>query len=42
VFLPTASIYEYYSIIFDVARKTENRVVVRHLLPYTQDVWNFV
>ena len=42
VFLPTASIYEYYSIIFDVARKTENKVAVRNLLPYTQDVWNFV
>jgi hypothetical protein len=25
-----------------VARKTENRVAVRHLLPYTQDVWNFI
>ena len=42
VFLPSASIYEYYSIIFEIARKTENRVSVRHLLPYTHDVWNFV
>ena len=42
VFLPTTSTYEYYSIIFDVARKTENRVAVKHLLPYTQDIWNFV
>jgi hypothetical protein len=42
VFLPSASIYEYYSIIFEIARKTENSVAVRHLLPYTQDVWNFI
>ena len=25
-----------------IARKTENRVSVRHLLPYTHDVWDFV
>ena len=42
VFMPSANIYEYYSIIFDVARKTDNRIAVRHLLPYTQDVWNFI
>ncbi|MCL5881678.1 MAG: hypothetical protein M1592_03740 [Candidatus Thermoplasmatota archaeon] len=42
VFLPTASIYEYYSIIFEIARKTDNRVAIRHLLPYTHDVWDFI
>ncbi len=42
VFLPSGSIYEYYSIIFEMERKTDNKVTIRYLLPYTHDVWNFI
>lgn len=42
VFLPTASIYEYYSIIYDIARKHESSVIMKHILPYTQDIWEFI
>ncbi|MCL5804238.1 MAG: hypothetical protein M1306_02915 [Candidatus Thermoplasmatota archaeon] len=42
VFLPTGSIYEYYSIIYNIARKHENTITVKHILPYTQDVWEFI
>ena len=42
VFIPTANIYEYCSILFDIARKTENQLKVKYLLPYTQDVWDII
>ena len=42
VFLPTGSIYEYYSIIYNIARKHENSIIIKHILPYTQDVWEFI
>ncbi len=42
VFLPRNSVYEYYSILYDIARIHNNNVVVSALLPYSADVWDFV
>lgn len=42
VFLPSSQVYEYYSILYGVARAENNKVVVRHLLPYSQEVWDFL
>ena len=42
VFVPTENVYEYYSILFDIARKHGNKITVKHILPFTQEVWNFV
>lgn len=42
VFVPSASMFEYYSILYDVARKTERDLSVRYLRPYSPDVWNFL
>lgn len=42
VFLPTSSIYDYYSILFDVARRSGNKLSVKYLLPYTQNIWEFI
>lgn len=42
VFLPTSQVYDYYSILFDVERNEKNSLTVNNLLPYTQDVWDFI
>lgn len=42
VFLPSSQVYDYYSILYNVARATKNKVVVRHLLPYSSKVWEFL
>lgn len=42
VFLPATSLYEYSSILYDMARKHRNNIVVTALLPFSSDIWNFV
>ena len=42
VFLPSASMYEYNSILYEMARKKDHNVAIRYLLPYTQDLWDFL
>lgn len=42
VFLPRSSVYDYYSILFATAREQGNKVTVKYILPFTQDIWNFV
>ena len=42
VFLPTGSIYEYYSILFEVARNNRTMFTVKTLMPYSPDVWEFL
>ena len=42
VFLPSASMYEYNSILYDMARKKDHNVAIRYLLPYSQDLWDFL
>ncbi len=42
VFLPSNQVYEYYSIIFNVARASNNVVRIKHILPYGRDVWDFL
>ena len=42
VFVPTENVYEYYSILFNIARKYGNRITVKHILPYSQEIWNYV
>lgn len=42
VFLPTANAYEYCSILFDMARKEREELVVKYKFPYTKEVWEFV
>lgn len=42
VFVPTSSVYEYSSILYDMARQHKNNVIITALKPYSEDVWNFV
>ncbi len=42
VLLPTVSVYEYYSLLYEIARKKEHKIVVRYLLPYSSDIWDFI
>lgn len=42
VFLPTRRVYEYYSILYEVARSNRKEVVVNTLLPFSRGVWDFV
>lgn len=42
VFLPSANMYEYSSTLYDMARKKDHNVTVRYLLPYSQDLWEFL
>jgi hypothetical protein len=42
VFLPSASMYEYNSILYEMARKRDHNVTIRYLLPYSQDLWDFL
>lgn len=41
-FLPTSQVYEYYSILYDVARLEKNSIVVKYLMPYSSDLWDFI
>lgn len=42
VFVPTKNIFDYYSIVFSTARKYKRSVTVKYILPYTEDIWNFI
>lgn len=42
VLLPTSSLYEYSSILYEMTRKHKNNVVVTALLPFSSDIWDFV
>ncbi len=42
VFLPSNQVYEYYTVIFNVARASNNVVRIRYILPYGRDVWDFL
>ncbi|MHB8360875.1 MAG: hypothetical protein ACYDAO_02385 [Thermoplasmataceae archaeon] len=42
VFLPTDQIYEYYSILFDLARETDTDISLKYMLPYSTDIWDFI
>jgi hypothetical protein len=42
VFLPAGSLYEYYSILFEVARKNRMSFVLKNLMPYSPDIWELI
>lgn len=42
VFLPTAALYEYYSALYNIAREKVGELVLKNILPYSEDVWNFI
>lgn len=42
VFLPTSQVYDYYTILFDVGKDFNDSLTVNYLLPYTEDVWDFI
>jgi|GEM_PF-1758013 hypothetical protein len=42
VFLPSAILYEYYSVLYNIARKMRGRVLAKYILPYSQDIWDFI
>ncbi|MHB1441098.1 MAG: hypothetical protein ACYCSO_10250 [Cuniculiplasma sp.] len=42
VFLPTDFLYEFYSILYEVADETDNKVIVKTVIPYSQGVWDFI
>jgi hypothetical protein len=42
VFLPTDVLYEFYKILYQVAEETKNEVIVKYLIPYSENVWNFI
>lgn len=42
VLLPTVSVQDYYSIVFDLARKTENNVVINYVIPFSREAWDFL
>lgn len=42
VFLPSAILYEYYSVLYNLARKMRGRVLAKYILPYSQDIWDFI
>lgn len=42
VFLPRASVYEYTSILYGIARQTSHKVMIKYVLPYSQDIWEFI
>ncbi len=42
VFLPTDVIYEFYKILYQVAEETKNEVIVKYLIPYSENVWDFI
>ncbi len=42
VFLPSAILYEYYSVLYNVARKMKGKILAKYILPYTQDIWGFI
>jgi hypothetical protein len=42
VFLPTSTVYEYYSILYKIARENKQDIIVKYLLPYSQEIWEFI
>lgn len=42
VLLPTVSAYEYYSLLYEIARKKEHKIIIRYLLPYSVDIWDII
>ncbi|MEM0159047.1 MAG: hypothetical protein QW812_06005 [Thermoplasmataceae archaeon] len=42
VILPSSSMFEYYSIILDAAEKNGHKVYIKYIMPYSQEIWNFI
>ncbi len=42
VFIPTDVLYEFYQVLYQVAEETENEVIVKYLIPYSEDIWDFI
>lgn len=42
VFLPSNSVYEYSSILYEMARKHQSDMIVTAVMPYSQEIWDFV
>lgn len=42
VFMPSGSVYEYYSMLYGIARKHKNDIVVTGLRPYTPSIWEYL
>ena len=42
VFLPSAILYEYYSVLYNIARKMKGKILAKYILPYSQDIWDFI
>lgn len=42
VFLPTSGLYEYYSILFELARNDKKSMNVTTMVPYSGEVWNSI
>jgi hypothetical protein len=42
VFLPSDVLYEFYAILNNVSEQTNNEVVVKQLIPYSPEIWDFI
>ena len=42
LFIPTNQTHEYYSLLYDIAKEENNRLIVRNYLPYSNDLWDFI
>ena len=42
VFLPSAILYEYYSVLYNISRKMKGKILAKYILPYSQDIWDFI
>ncbi|MHB1708442.1 MAG: hypothetical protein ACYCT2_03060 [Thermoplasmataceae archaeon] len=42
VFLPSAVLYEYYSVLYNIARKMKGKIIAKYILPYSHDIWEFI
>ncbi len=41
-FLPTSGLYEYYSLLFEIARNSGNELWVTNVLPYSEYIWDTI
>ena len=42
VFLPSSLLYEYYSVLYNLSRNMNGKIIAKYILPYTSDVWDFI
>lgn len=42
VLLPSSLLYEYYSVLYNLSRKMNGKIIAKYIMPYTPDIWNFI